>query len=106
MKDGKKRAMRLKSTGEEKVQGQAQNTKTVIGSVRDKILSETWTDLTEKVDELLDTVTNSPSRRRSQQTDRTRQGKAEGAAGEPAQEVVAAELEPLIPAASNSETGS
>ena len=106
MKDGKKRAMRLKSTGEEKVQGQAQNTKTVIGSVRDKILSETWTDLTEKVDEPLDTVTNSPSRRRSQQTDRTRQVKAEGAAGEPAQEVVAAELEPLIPAASNSETGS
>jgi hypothetical protein len=54
MKDGRKRTFKLKSTAEEKVQGQAQNTHTVINSVRDKILSSTWSDLTADVDEPMD----------------------------------------------------
>lgn len=82
MKDGKKRTMRLKSTGEEKVQGQAQNTKTVIGSVRDKILSETWSDLCGKDDEPFDAASASSSRRRATPTDRNRQAKTEELANE------------------------
>lgn len=50
MKDGKPRLFKLKSTGEEKVAGQAQNTKTVIDAVRDKILSDSWSDLTSDSD--------------------------------------------------------
>jgi hypothetical protein len=72
MKDGKKRTFKLKATGEEKVQGQAQNTQTVISSVRDKILSASWKDLTEKVDEPIDSPSGSSSRRRTMQSDRNR----------------------------------
>ena len=70
MKDGKKRTLKLKSTGEDKVQSQAQNTQTVISSVRDKILSETWSDLTGKEDEPFDAAGPSPSRRRATSTRR------------------------------------
>ena len=85
MKDGKKRTFKLKSTAEEKVLGQAQNTPTVISSVRDKILSETWRDLTGKDDELFDAASASSSRRRATPTDRNRQAKTESVANEPAQ---------------------
>jgi hypothetical protein len=50
-KDGKFKTFKLKSTGEEKVDGQAQNTHTVIGAVRDKILSDKWEDLTSTEDQ-------------------------------------------------------
>jgi len=50
-KDGKLKTFKLKSTGEEKVEGQAQNTHTVIGNVRDKILSDKWEDLTSTEDQ-------------------------------------------------------
>jgi hypothetical protein len=50
-KNGKKKTFKLKSTGEEKVQAQAQNTKTVINAVKDKILSDTWDELTKDVDD-------------------------------------------------------
>jgi hypothetical protein len=53
--DGKKRTFRLRSTGEEKIAGQAQNTKLIIDAVRRKILSDNWTELTEHVDEPLPT---------------------------------------------------
>jgi hypothetical protein len=49
-KDGKSKTFKLKSSGEEKVMGQAQNTATVISSVKAKILSNRWEDLTKKVD--------------------------------------------------------
>ncbi len=58
MKDGKKRSFKLKSTGEEKVLGQAQNTKYIISSVRDKILSDTWMDLTVSEDEAVDAASS------------------------------------------------
>ena len=45
-KNGKQKTYKLKSVPEEKVDGQAQNTKTVIAMVRDKILSDKWQDLT------------------------------------------------------------
>lgn len=50
-KDGKLKTFKLRSTGEEKVDGQAQNTNTVIGIVKDKILSEKWEDLTSNEDQ-------------------------------------------------------
>ena len=50
-KDGKMRTFKLKSTGEDKVLAQAQNTASVIAAVRDKILSPTWTDLTSDEDQ-------------------------------------------------------
>jgi len=53
MKAGKKKTFKLKSTGEEKVVAQAQNTATVIAAVTDKILSPTWADLTAHIDEPL-----------------------------------------------------
>jgi hypothetical protein len=49
-KDGKRKTIRLKSTGEEKVQGQAQNTAYIINAVKNKILSDTWEELTSQVD--------------------------------------------------------
>lgn len=49
-KDGTLKTFKLKSTGEEKVDSQAQNTITVIAAVRDKILSKTWEDLTSSED--------------------------------------------------------
>jgi len=49
-KDGKRKTFRLKSTGEEKVQGQAQNTAYIINAVKNKILSATWEELTSQVD--------------------------------------------------------
>jgi hypothetical protein len=52
-KDGKLKTFKLKSTSEEKVEGQAQNTHTVIGNVRDKILSDKWEDLTSTEDQKL-----------------------------------------------------
>jgi hypothetical protein len=45
-KDGKPKTYKLKSVPDEKVEGQAQNTRTVIAMVRDKILSSSWEDLT------------------------------------------------------------
>ncbi len=77
MKDGRKRTFKLKSTGEEKVQGQAQNTHTIIASVRDKILSESWSELTATADEPLDTLAGGSPRRRGPQTDRARPGKSQ-----------------------------
>ena len=58
-KEGKKRTFKLKSTGEEKVMAQAQNTHTAIDAVRDKILSDRWADLTKQVDEPLPTLRRS-----------------------------------------------
>ncbi|APG86992.1 hypothetical protein SAMCCGM7_pB0277 (plasmid) [Sinorhizobium americanum CCGM7] len=50
IKDGKVRRMALKSTaGQEMAVGQAQNTAYIINAVADKILSDTWTDLTQTV---------------------------------------------------------
>jgi hypothetical protein len=50
MKDGAPRRMALKSTnGQEVAVGQAQNTAYVIKAVEDKILSDSWTDLTSDV---------------------------------------------------------
>lgn len=49
-KDGKNKTYKLKSESEEKVEGQAQNTRTVIAIVRDKILSNSWEDLTSSED--------------------------------------------------------
>lgn len=78
MKDGRKRTFKLKSTGEEKVQGQAQNTHTIIASVRDKILSESWSELTDTIDEPTDTPnTGSSQRRRGSHADRARAVKPE-----------------------------
>jgi hypothetical protein len=49
-KNGKSKMYKLKSVPDEKVEGQAQNTKTVIAIVRDKILSDKWEDLTTSED--------------------------------------------------------
>jgi len=49
-KDGNVRTKVLKSTGTPKVIGQAQNTATSIQTVRNKILSDKWTDLTSTED--------------------------------------------------------
>ncbi len=49
-KDGKKKTFKLKSTGEEKVEAQAQNTAAIINAVKGKILSDTWDELTKDVD--------------------------------------------------------
>jgi hypothetical protein len=47
IKDGVTRRMALKSTnGEEVAVGQAQNTAYIIKAVEDKLLSDSWTDLT------------------------------------------------------------
>jgi len=50
-KEGKKKTFKLKSTGEEKVVGQAQNTAGSINLVKNKILSPNWDGLTLKEDE-------------------------------------------------------
>jgi hypothetical protein len=50
-KDGTKKTFKLKSTSEEKVMGQAQNTPAAISAVKNKILSSNWTDLTSNEDE-------------------------------------------------------
>jgi hypothetical protein len=49
-KNGKPKTYTLKSVPDEKIEGQAQNTRTVIAIVRDKILSNSWEDLTATVD--------------------------------------------------------
>jgi DNA-sulfur modification-associated len=75
MKDGKKRTFKLKSTGEEKILGQAQNTPYIISSVRDKILSDSWTDLTRTDDEIVETpgaATPPRGRKRGTSSDRSR----------------------------------
>lgn len=51
LKDGKKKTFRLKSTGEPKVVPYAQNTAAIIGTVKNKILSDEWLDLCKKIDE-------------------------------------------------------
>jgi hypothetical protein len=105
VKDGKKRTFKLKSTGEEKVQGQAQNTQTVISSVRDKILSDTWNELAQQVDEPLDTSGSSPSRRRTPPTDRNRQSKTEAVNGAGVQDTVAPELDFVVSPGPTGESG-
>jgi DNA-sulfur modification-associated len=51
LKNGKKKTFKLKSTGELKVMAYAQNTPGIIGTVRNKILSDTWQDLCQNIDE-------------------------------------------------------
>lgn len=51
-KGGKKKTFFLKSTDEEQVLGQAQNTATVIHAVKSKIMSDSWEDLTKDVNAL------------------------------------------------------
>jgi hypothetical protein len=50
-KEGKKKTFKLKSTAEEKVVSQAQNTAASINAVKSQILSSKWTELTSTDDE-------------------------------------------------------
>jgi hypothetical protein len=75
MKDGRKRSFKLKSTGEEKVMGQAQNTPYIISSVRDKILSDSWAELTGTADEIVDPP-GSPTPQKTRKRERSKPGSA------------------------------